>query len=80
MKLEVIKRFLGRDCTFLAFSSEKLKNEDSGQLEQTPCIKVHYKKDRVTIPLYKEFHEVNMQDLEELYNIIVNQEWRQKQN
>lgn len=56
MKLEVIKRFLGRDCTFLAFSSEKLKNEDSGQLEQTPCIKVHYKKDRVTIPLYKEFH------------------------
>lgn len=77
--LKVIKNFLGKECTFLAFSKEKLFNHDTNVWEEVPCIKVHYKKDKVTMPLYKDFNRLEQKDYEYVYNVILNQSWKQKQ-
>lgn len=77
MTLKQIKKMLGRGCTYLSFSKERLFDNDNQEWVRVNSIKVKYLGDTVIMPVYKEQSDLVLEDYKEIFHSIVNQKWKQ---
>jgi hypothetical protein len=75
--LKLIKKGLGRECSFLAFSKEKLFNNSANKWEITNCFRAVINKDKVVIPIEKDLKSLVFSDYERLYAILKDKEYAQ---
>lgn len=75
--LKLIKKSLGEECSFLAFSKEKIFNHDSNTWEVFDCFRAVMDKKKVVIPIEKGITELNKDDYAQLYDILKNKKYLQ---
>lgn len=74
--LKQVKKMLGRDCTYLSFSQEKLFDNEKEEWCSFNCAKVKFKGQTVVIPLYKSVNDMTQTDYFTLFTIIAEERWK----
>ena len=75
--LKLIKKGLGRECSFLAFSKEKIFNHDTNKWEIYDCFRAVMGKDKVVIPIEKGISQLDNDDYGQLYAILKDKQYLQ---
>lgn len=75
--LKLIKKGLGRDCSFLSFSKEKIFNHDTNEWTTYDCFRAVMGKDKVVIPIEKGISQLDNDDYGQLYTILKDKQYLQ---
>ena len=75
--LKLIKKGLGRGCSFLAFSKEKFFNHDTNEWEIYDCFRAVMDKKKVVIPIEKGISQLDNDDYGQLYAILKDKQYLQ---
>ncbi len=73
--LKLIKKGLGRDCSFLSFSKEKIFNHDTNKWTTYDCFRAVMGKDKVVIPIEKGISQLDNDDYGQLYTILKDKQY-----
>ena len=73
--LKLIKKGLGRECSFLSFSKEKIFNHDTNEWTTYDCFSAVMGKDKVVIPIEKGISQLDNDDYGQLYAILKDKQY-----
>ena len=73
--LKLIKKGLGRDCSFLSFSKEKIFNHDTNKWTTYDCFRAVMGKDKAVIPIEKGISQLDNDDYGQLYTILKDKQY-----
>lgn len=76
--LKLIKKGLGRECSFLAFSKEKIFNHDTNKWTTYDCFRAVMGEDKVVIPIEKVISQLDNDDYGQLYTILKDKQYEQR--